>query len=286
MEPRSLRVSGAHGLTLHALEWSREGTCLLFLHGFGNDCHVWDETAPLLAPHYRVLALDLRGHGESERDPQRRYEHEILAEDVESLLAGLGVGRVVVVGHSLGGRVAMHFAGRNPEHMAGLVIVDSGPELDTRGTTRIRMETESAKPLFQSVAEYETLLSELYPATSPRMIASLSRHWTRERPDGKFEPKLDPAFWSLRQSKLSPQELRLRAERESERLWKVLEGMPCPTLVVRGAASDVLSAEVADRMVDEALSNGQLAVIARASHSVMLDNPQAFNEALCNFALG
>ena len=72
----------------------------------------------------------------------------------------------------------------------------------------------------------------------------------------------------------------------SQRLWKALEAIPCPTLVVRGAASDVLSPECADRMVEEALRDGRLAVVPRASHSVMTDNPEAFRKAVCGFVLG
>ena len=286
MEPTQIRLPGAHGLELSALEWSREGVALVFLHGFSNDAHVWDECAPLVAPHYRTLALDLRGHGDSDRDPERRYDHVSMAEDVEAALASLGIERVVLVGHSMGGRVAMHFAGRNPEKMAGLVIIDSGPELDTRGTTRIRMEAESSEPVFKSRGEYERLMIELYPAAPPATMTRLARHWSRERPDGTVEPKLDPAFGRWRDPKLSREELEALSRAESEALWKALEAVPCPTLVVRGAASDVLSPEVADRMVDDVLQNGQLAVVAAASHSVMLDNAEGFNKALSSFVLG
>ena len=282
----SIRLPGAHGLTLHALEWSREGTPLVFLHGFGNDCHVWDESAPLVAAHYRTLAFDLRGHGDSDCDAEGRYDHQSMALDVEAALEALGIDRLVLVGHSMGGRVAMHFAGSHPERMAGLVIVDSGPDLDKRGTTRIRMESESAELTFDSIREYERLLLELYPAAKPSTMAKLARHWLRERPDGKFEPKLDPSFRRWRAPEQSADELRAYMSGEAERLWKALEIVPCPTLVVRGAASDVLSAETADRMVDDVLANGQLAVIARASHSVMLDNAEGFNEALVSFVLG
>ena len=286
MTPTARRLPGAQGLELNALEWSSEGIALVFVHGFGNDAHVWDESAPLFAPHYRTLALDMRGHGDSDCDPEGRYDHATMAEDVETSLAALGIERMVLVGHSMGGRVAMHVAGRNPEKLAGLVIVDSGPDLDTRGTTRIRMETESAELVFDSVAEYARLLLELYPAAKPATMATLAKHWTRQREDGRFEPKLDPAFRRWRAPDASPDQLREHMLAESERLWKALGATPCPTLVVRGAASDVLSPETADRMVDDVLAQGQLAVIPRASHSVMLDNPDDFNEALCGFVLG
>ena len=286
MPPTSRRLTGALGLTLHALEWSTEGVPLVFLHGFGNDAHVWDESAPLVAEHYRTLAFDMRGHGDSDCDPEGRYDHLTMAMDVEAAIEALGIERLVLVGHSMGGRVAMHVAGRNPEKMAGLVIVDSGPDLDARGTTRIRMETESAELAFGSVADYARILIELYPAAKPETMAKLAGHWLREREDGRFEPKLDPAFRRWRAPDASPEELREHMKAESERLWKALEVVRCPTLVVRGAASDVLSAETADRMVDDVLENGRLAVIARASHSVMLDNADDWNEVLCGFVLG
>jgi pimeloyl-ACP methyl ester carboxylesterase len=286
MTPRSIQLPVTHGLSLRALEWSSDGVPLLFLHGFGNDSHVWDAAAPLVAPHYRTLALDQRGHGDSDCDSEMRYDHASMAGDVLAVCELLDLERIVIVGHSMGGRVAMHFAGAHPERMAGLVIVDSGPELDTRGTTRIRMESESAELVFNSVQEYERILIELYPAAPVATMTALARHWLRERPDGRFEPKLDPNFRRWRADGVSEDELRARMKADGEALWKALETIPCPTLVIRGAASDVLSAETADRMVDDVLQNGTLSVVARASHSVMLDNPEAFNESLCNFVLG
>ena len=286
MPATSRRLPGAQGIELHALEWSQEGTPLIFLHGFGNDAHVWDASAPLVAANYRTLALDMRGHGDSDIDPEGRYDHATMALDVEAAAEALGIERMVLVGHSMGGRVAMHVAGRNPERMAGLVIVDSGPDLDTRGTTRIRMETESAELAFDSVEEYARILIDLYPAARPETMTELAGHWTRRRADGKLEPKLDPAFRRWRPGDVSPDELRAQMKAESERLWQALEKTTCPTLVVRGAASDVMSAETAERMVDDVLANGTLEVIARASHSVMLDNAEAGNEALTGFVLG
>ena len=285
MEPTSLRLPATHGLTLHALEWSREGTPLLFLHGFSNDAHVWDWAAPTFAPHYRVIALDHRGHGDSDRDPEGRYDHETMARDVAAVLESLGAERVVIVGHSLGGRVAMRFAGLFPEKVAGLVIVDSAPELDARGTTRIRLDVQQQEPSFASLRDFERILQRQYPATRPEILAKLAVHWTRARPDGRLELKLDPAFMRGRRG-ASEEELARWSAEEAKHLWAALEKLPCPALVVRGAASDVLSADVADKMADEVLKQGRLEVIPRAGHSVMLDNPEAFEKALAGFILG
>ncbi len=80
--------------------------------------------------------------------------------------------------------------------------------------------------------------------------------------------------------------MRAAMEEESKRLWTALENLPCPALVVRGAASDVFDPDTADRMVDDVIPNATLAVIPSAGHSVMLDNPEAFTKALSDFVLG
>jgi len=285
MQPTSERVAGAHGLSLHLLRWSDEGVPLLLVHGFGNDAHVWDDFAPHVAPYYRTLALDLRGHGDSERDPERRYAYEHHVADLEAATAALGVERLVLVGHSLGGRIATLFAGRHPERMAGLVIVDAGPELDPRGTTRIRLDVQRERDAsFASEEAYQRALVQAYPAARPEAIARLAHHGLRRREDGRLERKTDPAF--MTGGGLSEAERAAAEKQASADLWAALARVPCPTLVVRGAASDVLSADCADRMADEGLAKGRLAVVPRASHSVMLDNPEGFADAVCAFVLG
>jgi len=284
MPPRSRRVPGASGLDLHLLEWSEQGVPLLFLHGFGNDAHIWDDFAPAVAPCYRTLALDHRGHGDSAWDPESRYDHDTMVEDVEVVTARLGVERLVIVGHSLGGRIATLFAGRHTERMAGLVLVDIGPELDARGVLRIRMEVESGQePVFASVEEYGRLLSLHYPAAQPQALLRMARHGVRQREDGRFVLKTDPALRSGFGG--PPEEAAARERQLSQAQWEALRRVSCPTLVVRGAASDVFSAETADRMVDEVLAKGRLAVVPRAGHSVMTDNPDGFRDAVAAFVL-
>ena len=285
MQPRSRRVAGAHGLDLHLLEWSEQGVPLLLLHGFGNDAHIWEDFAPAVAPYYRTLALDHRGHGDSAWDPERRYEHELMVADVEAVSAALGLDRLVIVGHSLGGRIATLFAGRHPERIAGLVLVDIGPELDPRGVLRIRMEVESSRePVFASVEEYGRLLALHYPAARPTALLRMAQHGLRRREDGRFVLKMDPALRGAGFSG-SPEDAAERERQMSEAQWESLRRIPCPTLVVRGAASDVFSAETADRMVEEVLAKGRLAVVPRAGHSVMTDNPEGFLEAVAAFVL-
>jgi pimeloyl-ACP methyl ester carboxylesterase len=287
MEPRSRHITGAHDIAIHFLEWSRRGIPLLLVHGFGNEAHIWDEFAPQIAPYYRVLALDLRGHGDSGKDPERRYDYQDHVADLEAVVDGLGADRVVLVGHSLGGRVCVLYGGRHPQRLAGLVMVDSAPDLDRRGTLRISLDVrQNPDPSFASVAEYETVLSLAYPAARPSAIVRMARHGLVQREDGRFALKMDPAFRGMGAGEVRPEQMAEREKNLSREMWAALAALPCPTLVVRGAASDILSPEVADRMVDEVIENAKLAVVPQAGHSVMTDNPEGFRDAVCSFILG
>lgn len=286
MEPTSRNVNGADGLSIHLLEWSREGVPLLLVHGFGNEAHIWDEFAPVVAPYYRTLAVDLRGHGDSAHDPELRYDYASHVRDLEAVAAALEIERLVLVGHSLGGRISMLFAAAHPERMAGLVIVDAGPDLDPRGVTRISGDVErSVGVTFASLAECENALAHAYPAAQPAAVARMARHGMRRREDGRYERKTDPAFHAGRAA-MTPEAAEALERQTSKQLWETLAKIRCPTLLVRGAASDILDPDTADRMADEVLSNGRLAVVPRAGHSVMTDNPEGFAEAVSAFVLG
>ena len=285
MNPESRRVPGADGRDVHLLEWSQDGVPLLLLHGFGNEAHIWDDFAPAVAPHYRTLAMDHRGHGDSDWDPEGRYDHDSMVRDVESATAALGIERLVLVGHSLGGRIATLFADRNATRMAGLVLVDIGPDLDPRGVTRIQIDVASApQPTFASVEEYARALTLAYPAGRPDALLRMARHGIRRREDGRYELKMDPRLRGVGATE-SPEAAADRGRAMSELLWKALARISCPTLVVRGAASDVLAPDTADRMVEETLAQGRLAVVPQAGHSVMTDNPDGFREAVTSFVL-
>jgi pimeloyl-ACP methyl ester carboxylesterase len=256
------------------------------VHGFGNEAHIWDDFAPIVAPHYRTVAKDLRGHGDSAHDPECRYDYDSHVADLEAVTAALGIERMVLVGHSFGGRTATLFAARHPERMAGLVIVDIGPEHDPRGTTRIRMEVmQRGDGSFATPGEYERVLVHNFPAGSPEALRRMARHELLQREDGRYERKADPAFMTSRVG-ASEAEGEAHERDTAKRLWDALASIPCPTLVVRGAASDILSPEIADRMVDDVLQKGQLAIVPLSAHSVMTDNPAGFAEAVGGFVLG
>jgi pimeloyl-ACP methyl ester carboxylesterase len=286
MEPTDLRVKGSRGVDVHVLEWSTEGVPMLLLHGFGNEAHIWDDFAPIVAPYYRTIAMDHRGHGQSDWDPEGNYDVESLADDVEAVTTALGIERLVLVAHSLGGRVGSVFAGRHPERIAGLVLVDIGPEVDPRGSMRIRQDVEdNMTPVFASEAEYARALSLSYPAATPEALRRMAHHGLRGREDGAFELVMDPALRGATAGRGYRSDAEEAERQLAEQMEKALAALPCPVLVVRGAASDILSPDEADRLAEDVLQKGRLAIVPRAGHSVMTDNPEGFNEAVGAFVL-
>jgi pimeloyl-ACP methyl ester carboxylesterase len=239
-----------------------------------------------MAPCYRTIAVDLRGHGDSAHDPKRRYDYQSHVRDLEAITAELGIDRLVLVGHSLGGRISTLFAASHIERLAGLVLVDAGPDLDARGVSRISSDVErSIDRTFPSLAECENALAHAYPAAQPAALVRMARYGMRKREDGRYERKTDPAYHSFR-GELTAADAEALEERTAKELWEALARIRCPALVVRGAASDVLDPDTAERMAEEVLPNARLAVVPRAGHSVMTDNPEGFSEAVSSFALG
>jgi pimeloyl-ACP methyl ester carboxylesterase len=166
------------------------------------------------------------------------------------------------------------------------VVVDAGPDLDARGVTRIRLDAEgSGDASFASVAEYERALARAYPAAGPDAVARMARHGLRRRDDGRFERKTDPAYFRALPGQ-TPEAMAARERETTAALWAALGRIECPTLVIRGAASDILDPDCAERMAEEVLRDGRLAVVAQAGHSVMTDNPAGFRDAVAAFALG
>jgi pimeloyl-ACP methyl ester carboxylesterase len=113
------------GLRFHYREWGNQGQPVVLLHGLASTSHIWDLTAPLLQKEYRVLALDQRGHGKSDK-PDEGYDFVSMTADLQAFCRYHGLQLPVVIGHSWGASVALEYAVANPEEVLGLVMVDGG----------------------------------------------------------------------------------------------------------------------------------------------------------------
>lgn len=267
----------ADSLRLHYLDWGQRGRPpLVFLHGGGQTAHTWDLMALALRPDYHVLAVDLPGHGDSEWRTDGDYSPRANAREIAGLLDRLAVDRFVLVGMSLGGLTAIAYAGTHPQRLAGLVIVDVGPEVREEGAREIGTFLRENRPL--EVDSLEELLhrARAFNPTRPlhHLRYSLS-HSLRRLPNGKWSWKYDPRLLRGTDEGRSP-------TGDYTALWEEVARITCPTLVVQGANSRVFLPEDAAKLAAR-LPNGRWVQVPRAGHTVQGDNPAELTACLRRF---
>lgn len=263
-----------NGLRLHYLDWGRHGRApLLFLHGGGLTAHTWDLVCLALRAEYRCLALDQRGHGDSEWSPTLDYAPDAHVRDIRGLIERLGLERPVLVGHSLGGLNAMVLATAGADLLGGVVLVDVGPDVQSRAVRRIP-DFVTGDPGNGSVDDFVERALAFNPRRDPRLLRYTVRHNLRRLPDGGWTWKYDRRW-------LSPERIAmLRSSLEG--LRDVTDGVTCPVVVVRGAESDAFSdAQAADFAAT--LPDGRWAKVDGAGHTVQGDNPRGLAAVIGDF---
>jgi len=261
-------------MRFHYLDWGIAGLPpVVFLHGGGLNAHTWDLVCASLRGSRHCLALDQRGHGESEWSPQMDYTTESQVGDLDAFVGAMGLERFVLVGMSLGGVNALAWAGTHAHRIAGLVLVDVGPEIRTDGVRKIQAFTSEATPL-DSVDAYIDRALAFNPRRNRDLLRRSLLHNLRRMPDGRWMWKYDQRH----RGKVDP----AASARRRDLLWSAVEGVQCPTLVVRGAESDVFHDEDAERLAGR-LPRGRWVKIERAGHTVQGDNPAGLLVALRGF---
>ena len=259
------------GIRFHYRDWANPGApALLLLHGFTGHARSWDGFAAALQPDYRVLALDQRGHGESGWTDD--YSRDAMVGDVDAFAGALKLRRFALLGLSMGGFNAYHYAATEPAEVERLVIVDIGPAIAAVGSTRI-MTGVAAGDVFESP---EQALAQMRAGNSRAPEAALRHRCLNNlmlREDGR---------WTWRYDRALRQPGRLRDDPSVG--WGLLPKIACPTLLLRGEESDVLAADTAARMVRE-IRGCEFVEVAGSGHSVPLDRPDGFLEAVRPFLL-
>ena len=234
MTARSVRVRSG-GLDLHCLVWGDVADpSVVLVHGNGGHAHWWDALVPALVPGWRVLAPDLRGHGESAWAEPPAYRIDDYADDLRAVLDALVVGRVALVGHSMGGRIAVRFAAAHPERVRGLAILDSrmtGVDRTAAAAWRGRISGQRAGRGYptraDALAAFRFVPDE--PHVPEAVVADLARHAIVERAPGDWTFRFDRAVLSL------------DGDRGGD-LMPALRRIRCPATVMAGAASWVMDA--------------------------------------------
>ncbi len=263
----------ANGLRLHYLDWgNRNKQPLILLHGFLGHAHVWDRIAPAFKDRYRVLALDQRGHGESGWSKKAAYTIDDHFLDIDTFLTTLELSKVILIGHSMGGRNALFYAACRPSAVAKLILVDARPD-DTPQASQALKDLLVTFPLKASgLDEVEQALQGLYCYLSKHWCKHIARYGYKQEEDGTFVPSYD--------TRMSTQCERMNYVTEG--LWPYLPNIACPTLIVRGKESPFLSREVAQRM-GEAIPRAVVREIGRATHMPAQENPAVFQRIVAEF---
>jgi pimeloyl-ACP methyl ester carboxylesterase len=259
------------GRRFHYLDRGAAGNPgVLLLHGFNQTCHSWDELAPrLVQDGLRVVAMDQRGHGDSEPALDGDYGREAMADDVARLADALAIERFAVVGMSMGAANATLAAVRHAARVRGLVLVDWAPEVEASGVGAIARVSALAFPSFEAAV---AAMHAHNPRRSLENLRARLAHSMVEGADGRWRWKVDGARLAAHPRFREPPEV----------MWRALEQISCPTLLVRGAESDLLAAPVAER-VTRTVRTAELCTIPAAGHSVAGDNPDAFYAAVGPF---
>jgi pimeloyl-ACP methyl ester carboxylesterase len=277
--PHTVEFSGVQGLTLVADEWNRGVDAaagrptILMLHGGGQNRFSWKNTGQVLADAgFHVVALDSRGHGDSDRAPDADYDVETLTADVMQVLDAIGR-PVILIGASMGGLTGILVADRaGPDRVTRLVLVDVVPRFEKNGSARIREFMFSGLHGFGSLEEAADAVAAYLPyRTRPRSPEGLKKN-LRLR-DGRWYWHWDPAFMTKPGD--DPQ---LR----TEKFEQAAADLTIPVLLIRGKLSDVVSPEGVRHFLDT-VPNAEFVELSDAGHTAAGDDNDAFSNVVVTF---
>ncbi|HEX8365770.1 alpha/beta fold hydrolase [Allosphingosinicella sp.] len=263
----------ADGLRLHYRDYGGrdDRPPILCLPGLTRNARDFEGVAERLAGDWRLIAVDLRGRGGSARaaDPAS-YAPLVYVDDVERLIAALGLGRFVMFGTSLGGLIAMLLAWRDAGRVAGILLNDVGPELNPAGLERIRSyvgRPEQWSGWDEAGLWLAQAHGEVYPDWPAERWAIQARRLCREQPDGSIGFDYD--------MRIAEPILATPADAPVFDLWPAFQALRgVPALLVRGGRSDLLTGEVAARMAEE-VESLDIATVPRVGHAPTLEEPEA-----------
>jgi len=256
------RFIEVHGLRIHYLDWgSPDKPPLIMLHGIGRVAHTFDHIAPHFASKYHVMAVDMRGHGDSSWDPKGEYLVEDYVKDIEGMAEQLRLQNIVIWGNSTGGRVAQVFAALHPERTAAVISEDVGPERPTQVADSVSRQLKQEDET--GWASEEALLAQLKTSnarTPEEILRAYAHYGSRKRADGRIIWKRDPAI----ANGFVPTEL-----------WRFVRQIKSPIIYVVGGRSSIVPAATQEEL-KKTLPQAQVVTIAGAGHYPSEENSAEF----------
>ena len=253
-------------------ETSGDGPTVMMLHGYTGSHSDWAAQVPVLSPKYRVVTMDHRGHGQSDAPSSAGdYSVKIMAEDAYGLLQHLGIRRSCIMGHSMGGFMALEIALKYPESVSALVLVDTSSGeferapgyAELRATLDELARTQGMEAAFEHNAAHNPMTIEHFQRHPERREASRQK-MLHTSVDGYVHVAASFARW--------------------ESLTARLSEVKAPTLIVVGDEDAPFLKP--SRVMEESIANAKLAVIAGSGHSPHEETPDALNEVVLSFLDG
>jgi pimeloyl-ACP methyl ester carboxylesterase len=271
VEQPASRYADVNDVRIHYLEWgSADAPPLVLLHGIARCAHAFDHLAPHFAQRYRVLAVDLRGHGESSWDSGGNYLVEDYVGDVEALIDKLALRDITFWGNSTGGRVAQMIAGRHPELVHAVAVEDVGPERPKEISNRRASRMSGEENGWASREELFTKLRGDNPRIADPVLRDLVLHAAHEREDGRVVWKRDPAI--------------LKGFVPTA-LWDTVRKIKAPIVYILGGASTIVPPHTQDEL-KAALPQAKIVTMPGLGHYPSDEDPQAFLAIVDDFLVG
>lgn len=265
MREKRVQCMGPHGLHHMAyVEWGDPANprVLVCVHGLTRNGRDFDHLARALMYGYRVVCPDVAGRGRSDwLQAGADYGFPVYLADMATLIARLDVEAVHWVGTSMGGLIGMMLAAQPGSPITRLVLNDVGPLITAESLKRIGEYVGQAPlfPTFEDADKYIRLTSEPFGDLTEAQWRHLAEHSVRQRPDGKWQMRYDPALG---------EPFRNAFVYADVDLWPIFEAVRCPTLLIRGAESDLLTMDTAMAMTRRG-PRASLAEVPAVGHAPM-----------------
>ena len=262
-----------NGIRFHYLDWGNyKLQPILLLHGFMAHAHVWDDFGQNFRTRYHVIALDQRGHGETQWCEDWAYSIYDHFSDIICFVEILALRDLILIGHSMGGRNALFYTACSPNRVEQLILVDIRPGNDRNSSKALKNLVNHIPLKAGSVEEVVKRVRTLSPYLSKEICHHIVAHGFKKMPNGKLAPKFDIRMI---------QQLE-KLDYETEDLWPFLQNVNCQSLVIRGKRSSFLSKKVAQKIC-RFIPNAELREIPEATHFPAQENPIVFNELIWDF---
>ncbi len=269
---------GVGGVRIAGDSWGDpSGPLVVLQHGGGQTRHAWRGAGEVLGQSgYHAIALDARGHGDSDWSSEGDYERETMIADLAAVLEQVGGGDPVLVGASMGGNTSLAALGEGHVSGRGLVLVDIAPRIRSAGTKKIGAFMTQKPNGFDTLDEVADAIANYQPHRKrPRNLDGLAKN-IRLGADGKYHWHWDPRY--RRRPSMDADEIRAR----THRLEDCARNLSIPTLLVRGGLSDVLDEEGAKAFLD-LVPHAEYVNVTGAAHMVAGDRNDIFGTAVIDF---